>query len=90
MNAATLSTSIRATVFNASGGLVRNVPVIFSVAVVAGTPNGETLASGGSPVVTNASGQAQDTLTIAAASARTLRVTARTGSISSTVDIPVT
>lgn len=54
--------TIVATVFDAFGNPVQNVPVVFTISVASGVPLEETLASGGSPVYTDSNGQAFDTL----------------------------
>src|SRR6185295_13428562 len=50
---------ITANVLDVDGNPIRNAPVFFSIE---GTPDTETLASGGQPVFTDSNGQAQDFL----------------------------
>jgi hypothetical protein len=71
--------AITANVFDGSGNPVRNVPVIFTVALTGTGDLRESLASGGSPQFTDSNGQAFDTLKTSTANGttpKTARVTA--------------
>jgi hypothetical protein len=81
--------TIRATVFDASGNPVQNVPVVFTVSA---STLVETLDSGGSPRYTDSNGQAFDTLRTRAdlASAqRTVTVSASIPGIATTPTVAV-